>query len=150
LPGGEAWYAAEWVDEPIAGLPLATLSACRSAETSELFPNENFGLVAGFLAGGARAVVAGLWPLADEETAPLMERFYRHRLKLNLPEALAMTQREAINAGLFWAPLTLYGDATALRPYPAWAQSLYRWLTGQPRALLRRLGRIPRFRGANK
>jgi tetratricopeptide (TPR) repeat protein len=133
LPGGESWYAAEWVDEPIDGLPLATLSACRSAETAELFPNESFGLVAGFFAGGARSVLAGLWPLADEETAPLMESFYRRRLNMDLAEALATTQRDAIESGcspLFWAPLTLFGEATSLRPYPAWLQGVHRWFTG--------------------
>jgi hypothetical protein len=28
LPGGETWRAVEWLDEPVDGLPLVTLSAC--------------------------------------------------------------------------------------------------------------------------
>jgi hypothetical protein len=136
------WYAAEWVDEPIDGLSLATLSACRSAETAELFPNESFGLVAGFLSGGARAVLAGLWLLADRETAPLMERFYRHRLVMDLADALAVTQREAIAADcspLFWAPLTLFGDATALRGV-RWPW-FHTWFTDLSDRLLNKLKR---------
>ena len=32
LPSGERWRALDWLDEPLDGLPLVTLSACRSAE----------------------------------------------------------------------------------------------------------------------
>ena len=64
LPSGERWRAAEWLDEPIDGLPVVTLSACRSAVVADLDGRGTFGLVAGVLGGGARAVLAdsGRWP----------------------------------------------------------------------------------------
>jgi tetratricopeptide (TPR) repeat protein len=128
LPSGELLRALEWLDEPVAGLPLVTLSACRSAEVAPLLGREAFGLVTGLLGGGVRAVLAGLWPVADREALPLMGHFYRFRLTHDLATALALAQRAALNeAGgspLFWAAFALFGDAAAL-PAPArW----WRWL----------------------
>jgi CHAT domain-containing protein len=128
LPSGEAITALEWLGEPVAGLPLVTLSACRSAEVSPLLGKEVFGLVTGLLGGGVRAVLAGLWPVGDREVPPLMWRFYRHRLVEELPTALALAQRETLadpdSSPLFWAAFALFGEATALpAPGPWW-----RWL----------------------
>jgi CHAT domain-containing protein len=118
LPSGEAVHALEWLEEPVAGLPLVTLSACRSAEVAPLAGREVFGLVTGLLGGGVRAVLAGLWPVADREVPPLMWRFYRHRLLHELPTALALAQRETLAAPggspLFWAVFALFGDGEAL------------------------------------
>jgi CHAT domain-containing protein len=118
----------EWLDEPIAGLPLVTLSACRSAEVAPLLGQEVFGLVTGLLGGGARAVLAGLWPVADREVIPLMWRFYRHRLLHDLATALALTQREALTAAdsspLFWSAFALFGEVPPRTPF----QSCWRWL----------------------
>jgi hypothetical protein len=118
LPSGEAIHALEWLEEPVAGLPLVTLSACRSAEVAPLVGREVFGLVTGLLGGGVRAVLAGLWPVADQETPPLMWRFYRHRLLHALPTALALAQRETLEAPgcspLFWAVFALFGDGDAI------------------------------------
>jgi hypothetical protein len=118
LPSGEAIHALEWLEEPVAGLPLVTLSACRSAEVAPLVGREVFGIVTGLLGGGVRAVLAGLWPVADRETPSLMWRFYRHRLLHELPTALALAQREALAAPgsspLFWAVFALFGDGGAI------------------------------------
>src|SRR5205823_397393 len=118
LPSGELWRAVEWLDEPWEGLPLVTLSACRSAEVAPLAGREVFGLVTGLLGGGVRAVLAGLWPVADRETLPLMWHFYRERLTHDLAGALARAQRAVLglpgSSPLFWAPFALFGDAQAL------------------------------------
>jgi CHAT domain-containing protein len=118
LPSGDAIHALEWLEEPVAGLPLVTLSACRSAEVARLVGREVFGLVTGLLGGGVRAVLAGLWPVADQEVPPLMWGFYRHRLLHPLPTALARAQREALEdpggSPLFWAVFALFGDGDAL------------------------------------
>jgi tetratricopeptide (TPR) repeat protein len=118
LPSGEAIHALEWLEEPVAGLPLVTLSACRSAEVAPLVGREVFGLVTGLLGSGVRAVLAGLWTVADREVPPLMWRFYRHRLLHDLPTALALAQREALegpgSSPLFWAVFALFGDGNAL------------------------------------
>jgi tetratricopeptide (TPR) repeat protein len=118
LPSGEPIHALEWLEEPVAGLPLVTLSACRSAEVAPLMGREVFGLVTGLLAGGVGAVLAGLWSVTDHEVPPLMWRFYRHRLLHELPTALALAQRETLEAPgsspLFWAVFALFGDGNAL------------------------------------
>jgi hypothetical protein len=118
LPSGEAIHALEWLEEPVRGLPLVTLSACRSAEVAPLVGREVFGLVTGLLGGGVRAVLAGLWPVADREVPPLMWRFYRHRLVHDLSTALALAQREALedpsSSPLFWAVFALFGESNAV------------------------------------
>jgi hypothetical protein len=120
LPSGGTWRALEWLEEPAEGLPLVTLSACRSAQVAPLVGREVFGLVTGLLGSGVRAVLAGLWPVADRETLPLMWRFYRNRLTADLAQALAQAQREALAAPgsspLFWGAFALFGDAAALPP----------------------------------
>jgi tetratricopeptide (TPR) repeat protein len=128
LPSQESLHALEWLEEPVKGLPLVTLSACRSAEVAPFMGGEMFGLVTGLLGGGVRAVLASLWPVADREALGLMWRFYRERLTSDLGTALARAQRAALTAGdgspLFWAAFALFGDAAALpAPGPLW-----RWL----------------------
>jgi CHAT domain-containing protein len=134
LPSGESWRALDWLDEPLDGLPLATLSACRSAEVGPLAGREVFGLVSGLLGSGVRAVVAGLWPVADREAGPFMWRFYRHRLTSDLPAALAAAQRDALaspdGSPLFWAAFAFFGDPAAL-PAP---RGLARWLARRRQA----------------
>jgi CHAT domain-containing protein len=129
LPSGEALHAAEWFDEPVNGLALATLSACRAAEVAPLEGREVFGSVMGLLGAGVRAVLAGLWPLGDRETLPLMWSFYRHRLTCDLATALARAQREALaepnSSPLFWAAFALFGDPSAL-PAPRFPWRLVR------------------------
>src|SRR5262249_42760475 len=52
LPSGETWRALEWLEEAVDGLPLVTLSACRSAAVAPLVGREVFGLVTGLLGSG--------------------------------------------------------------------------------------------------
>jgi hypothetical protein len=130
LPSGETMRALDWLNEPVQGLPLVTLSACRSAAVAPLGGGEVFGHVSGLLGGGVRAVLACLWPVADREAVPLMWRFYRHRLIHDLASALAFAQREMIADGsspLFWAALALFGDATAIPQTAAWLRPWARW-----------------------
>ena len=118
LPSGELWYAPEWLEERLGGIPLVTLSACRSGAVSALIGGEVFGLVTGFLAGGARAVLAGLWKLADRETVEFMCSFYRLCFSHDFAGALARAQREALasekSSPLYWAPFALFGDSSAI------------------------------------
>jgi tetratricopeptide (TPR) repeat protein len=131
LPSGEALHALEWLDEPVAGLRLVTLSACRSAEVAPVFGRDMFGLVTGLLGGGVGAVLAGLWPVADRETLPLMWRFYNRRLTEDLATALAQAQRGALadpdGSPLFWSAFALFGDGRALPPVCPWLGWLARW-----------------------
>lgn len=131
LPSGEEWRTLDWLDESFADLPLVTLSACRSAEVGQLMGREVFGLVTGVLAAGVRAVVAGLWPVSDEEAVRFTWRFYRHRMTTNLATALARTQRDAMHdrqaSPLFWGVFGLYGDAEALPAPGLWGRWWGRW-----------------------
>jgi tetratricopeptide (TPR) repeat protein len=131
LPSGETWRALDWLDEPLDGLPLVTLSACRSAEVGALAGREVFGLVTGLLGSGVRSVVAGLWPVADREALPFMWRFYRERLDADVPLALARAQRAALSqldsSPLFWGAFALFGDGDALPAPQRWWRWLARW-----------------------
>jgi CHAT domain-containing protein len=124
LPSGETWPATEWRDEPLDGLPLVTLSACRSTEPAALAGQEALAPVAGLLGSGVRSVLTGLWPVADREALPLTERFYRERMTADPCTALARAQREALrqddNSLLFWASFALFGDPDALPGPPRW------------------------------
>jgi CHAT domain-containing protein len=57
---------------------LVTLSACQSAAAKNV-PGEGLvGLAWAVLSGGARNVVASLWPVGAPDTAELMNHFYTH------------------------------------------------------------------------
>jgi len=130
LPSGESWHALEWLDEPVRGLALVTLSACRAGAAAPLAGGEAFGLVTGLLAGGVRAVVTGLWQVADAEAPRLMWSFYRHLMCHPVSTALALAQREELSSAtsspLFWAAFALFGDPRAVPAPPL----PWRWLAG--------------------
>ncbi|HKK36923.1 MAG TPA: CHAT domain-containing protein [Paracoccaceae bacterium] len=77
------------------------------------------GLARAFFAGGARAVLATHWPVADEETTELMTRFFRRLRDENddFGDALRQGQdelrrRPETSHPVFWAPFVLIGDAS--------------------------------------
>lgn len=87
------------------GVDLLTLSACETARGggSEGDEVESFGALAQM--NGASAVMATLWPVADEATANIMQSFYRNMIegKLDKAEALRRAQIDAIS-GKFGGP----------------------------------------------
>lgn len=101
---------------------LVVLSACRSASGAVLPGEGVLSLARAFFESGARAVVASLWPLRDDEAADLVERFYRHLATgLSVSAALRAAQLEAIDAGLppaAWAGLVVLGDASLVATAP--------------------------------
>lgn len=89
-----------WLDE-IAELQLnralVVLSACDGAGADTLPGNEVLSLSWAFLAAGARAVLASLWPLGDQATPPFMQHFYAALAHTHdAAHALAHTQRTLI------------------------------------------------------
>jgi len=87
-----------------AGTELLALSACRTGATQA---DANGREIDGFaeLAQrlGAGAVLASLWPVADESTALLMAEFYRIRMsdpKITKAAALQMAQLNLLNGKL--------------------------------------------------
>ncbi len=79
----------------LSAVRLITLSACETGITDiSQSPDEFLGLPAGLMQVGAPAVVSTLWAVNDLSTMLLMERFYQHYLRdeLPLPEALRRGQ----------------------------------------------------------
>lgn len=110
----------EIVDLHLAG-QIVVLSSCRSA-SGELLRGEGvMGLARAFFQAGAHAVVASLWPLADDDAAALFDRFYRHLAAgESVAGALTAAQRDRIAAGApaaAWAGVVALGDAD-LVPLP--------------------------------
>ncbi len=97
------------------------LAACSSASGQGLPGEGVVGLARAFFEAGAHAVVGSLWPLRDDESARLLEDFYRHLGEgASIGEALADARRERIAAGApasAWAGMVLLGDS-AMRPVP--------------------------------
>lgn len=92
--------------------PLVFLSACATA-TGEIYRGEGvMSLARPFLAGGASAVIATMWPIGDADTAPITSSIY-HSLRHRSPEqALAESQRTAIANGVRidqWASFVVFG-----------------------------------------
>ena len=88
------------------------------------------GLARAFLHARARAVIASLWPLQDEETAELMNELSRSLANGDsVASALATARRKRIEAGMpaaAWAGLIVIGDG-AFTPIPGGA-SASRWV----------------------
>lgn len=100
---------------------LVVLSACDTHVGREVEGEGVFTLARGFLAAGARRVVASLWKVEEDSTATLMEGFFRRVLSdyragrpIRYSEALRDAKRE-IRARpewsnpFFWAPFVLTG-----------------------------------------
>ena len=90
-------------DNLFGGVDLLTLSAC---ETGVGGGRGNDGVEVDGLSfitqrQGAKAVLASLWPVADESTAKLMQRFYQLKQdkQLSKAEALRQAQMEFIRTG---------------------------------------------------
>ena len=97
---------------------LVVLSACETGR-GERVPGEGLvGLTRSWQAGGARGVVATLWPVADEGTEGLMVSFHRHvRRGLAKDEALRRAMSEAASrrktrAPYYWAGFFVTGDVS--------------------------------------
>ena len=87
-----------------SGVDLLALSACETGvgeKDGEGKEVEGFGVLA--QRKGAKAVLATLWPVADESTAKLMQEFYRLRETqkgMNKAEALRQAQLSLLRGGL--------------------------------------------------
>lgn len=100
-------------------LDLLTLSACdtglgggRDAQGREI---EGFGVIA--QQQGAKAVLATLWPVADESTAKLMAEMYRRRQDQQQTKIESLRQAQLSLLGqsryahpFYWAPFILMGN----------------------------------------
>lgn len=91
----------------------AVLAACNTGQLSPTVPDEPNGFVRAFLARGARAVVAGLWPLDDEAALILTKALYTQLERGgNWGQALLAARLACQNElphPYFWGGTMLYG-----------------------------------------
>ncbi len=92
---------------------LVTLAACRSGEQIAVPGEEATGLVRSLLEMGARTVLAGLWPVADESTAIWMNSFYDRLFKgdgiLEAHYQASSIVREKYPSAYHWAAFSVFG-----------------------------------------
>jgi CHAT domain-containing protein len=92
---------------------LVTLSACETGMNAVYPGEELIGLVRGFFAAGAPALLVSLWPVDDETTVSFMRHFYRALLAGNGSAAALRTAQCALLAHsphpFFWSPFVLFG-----------------------------------------
>jgi CHAT domain-containing protein len=105
---------------------VVVLSSCRSASGTVLRGEGVMGIARAFFQAGAHTVVASLWPLRDDDSAALFDRFYVHLGEgRSVTGALHAAQRDRIAAGApsyAWAGLMVLGDGD-LVPLPGGRQS---------------------------
>jgi CHAT domain-containing protein len=115
-PGGgeDGFLGAAELGQLHLGAELVVLSACRTAGGALIGGEGVQGLTAPFLAAGARAVVATLWPIGDRRTQLLVEDMYRSIAGgATVGAALQQAKRAARARGetaAVWAAFTLVGD----------------------------------------
>ena len=112
----------EIYDLELAEVELAVLSACESNAGAAIEGEGVFALSRGFLAAGARRVIASQWSVNDESTAALIGEFFR---------AIADAEQRGERVDYARA---LRDAKRAVRSQPAWAEPYY-WapfiLTGE-------------------
>jgi CHAT domain-containing protein len=96
---------------------VVVLSACDTALGKDVKGEGLVGLTHGFMAAGARSVVASLWKVDDRATAVLMANFYKAMLQDGLTPVAALRfakqkvrQEKAWQAPYFWAGFELQGE----------------------------------------
>lgn len=101
------------------GVDLLTLSACQTARGGEGDEVESFGALAQM--NGASAVMATLWPVADEATAEIMQDFYRNYVDggMSKAEALRQAQITFLKKARGGGTSEAERSATAIRPTAA-------------------------------
>ncbi len=115
----------------LAGLELSgaavVLTACSSGRGAAPAGDEWIGLARGFLQAGASAVIASLWPIAEEPTLALMDTFYDAIAGgESAPRALASAMRAVRGSHSHpwqWASFACLGGTPAQPPERADARS---------------------------
>jgi CHAT domain-containing protein len=89
----------------LTGTRIVVLSACDSGSGRIAAGDEFWGFQRTFLGAGARTLLLTHWPVYDDSTAQLMERFYLHLQKEAPAEALRKAQIDLIQSGKHTAPV---------------------------------------------
>jgi CHAT domain-containing protein len=97
---------------------LAVLSACETGLERSYQGEGAIGIARSFLSAQVPIVVASLWPVDSDATAPLMIKFHEYRSThgLSSAEALRRAQRDMLSAAddrlhqpYAWAGFVVYG-----------------------------------------
>lgn len=107
----------------LRGCELVTLSGCETGLALTGGGDEQLGLGRAFLAAGAQTLVMSLWPVEDNATSELMQRFYQNLLSgASKVQALCEAQRSLIQGTnsaythpYYWAAFRLVGNTSRLR-----------------------------------
>jgi CHAT domain-containing protein/Tfp pilus assembly protein PilF len=109
--GGFKLYARDVIDIPLRA-DLVTISACRSSGARNYAGEGLVGFAWAFLQAGARAVIAGLWDVADQSTSMMMDRMYA-QISAGVPplDALRSAKLELIRSNYskpyYWGPFQI-------------------------------------------
>jgi hypothetical protein len=90
------------------------LSACETQVGTLSIGDDVVGLTRAFFFAGTPSVIASLWPVDDQSTSLLMERFYTH-LRAGMGKAAALRQaqievKERYPNPYYWSAFVLSGD----------------------------------------
>ncbi len=109
----DGWLTARDAYELCLNCSLVTLSACETGINAITPGDELLGLVRGFLAAGAPALLVSLWPVDDATTVQFMNHFYTTWLAgASLAQAHRTAQRALLAQSphpFYWSPFVLYG-----------------------------------------
>lgn len=105
-------FARDMVDTQLQA-DLVTLSACRSSGAKAYRGEGLVGFAWTFLQAGSHSVVAGLWDVADESTALLMDRLYEGIARGESParalrHARISLQQTQYSKPFYWGPFQCY------------------------------------------
>jgi CHAT domain-containing protein/tetratricopeptide (TPR) repeat protein len=115
---------------------LVTLSGCQTALGRRVAGEGYIGFAHAFLQAGARSLLLSLWPVEDQATSLLMQRFYGNLFgharagRVENSDDRPMTKRDALREAKMW--LREYRDEDGNHPYTApyyWASFV---LVGDP------------------
>jgi CHAT domain-containing protein len=115
--GGGDLEAHEVYRMRLTGTRIVVLSACDSGSGRVSAGDEFWGFQRTFLGAGTHTLLVTHWPVYDDSTAQLMERFYVHLQKDAPAEALRKAQLEFIQSSKYaapvhWAAFTVVGLPT--------------------------------------
>ncbi len=91
-PGEDGCLKASEVAENLKNkADVTVLSACNTGGGEHVTGEGVMGMSRAFMLAGSRSVLVSLWKIESEETAKLMEKFYRYMMKSGMDPAKALT-----------------------------------------------------------
>ena len=109
----DGWFTLRHLKDLSMAPELVTLAGCATGRVSVSDSEEVFGLARGFLAAGARSLLATLWPVGDASTRKFMKDFYSayatHGDASEAHRTATSSLRAEYRHPFYWAPFVLMG-----------------------------------------